>query len=65
MEEGQVLVLGGIFRQEKVSRTRKFPLLGDIPLLGMVFRTRTSNIRRIEYIIFLIPKVILVEEDNG
>jgi len=49
----QVLVLSGIFGQESVKSVHKFPVLGDIPFLGVIFRRQKTDLQRIEYILFL------------
>lgn len=49
----QVLVLSGIFGQESVKSVHKFPVLGDIPFLGVIFRRQKTDQQRIEYILFL------------
>ena len=59
--DGQTLVLGGIFQTEEVSRTKKVPLLGDIPYLGKLFRNDLRNIEKREILIFITPKII---DDN-
>jgi hypothetical protein len=57
VRQGQVVVIGGIFQEQEVDFDKKFPVLGDLPLLGLVFRSKNSTIMRIEHIIFLIPQV--------
>jgi len=58
---GQTLVLGGIFQTEEVNGTEKVPLLGDLPLLGKLFRNDLRNIEKREILIFITPKII---DDN-
>lgn len=58
LKPGEIIVIGGIFKDEKIDRTKKFPVLGDLPFFGFVFRSRTTDLRRIEYIIILMPKII-------
>ncbi|MCK5214248.1 MAG: hypothetical protein KAR05_02710 [Candidatus Omnitrophica bacterium] len=58
VEEAHSIVIGSVFREQLVDSTKKFPLLGDIPFLGAVFRSRTSNVLKTEYIIFLKPKIL-------
>ncbi len=50
-----VIVIGGLIRTEEITRMRKFPLLGDIPVVGTVFRREGRRYNRIEYIICLMP----------
>ncbi len=53
VKEDEILVLGGMFEEEKEARTRKVPLLGDLPLVGGVFRGEVSRTRRRETVVFL------------
>lgn len=53
-----VAVIGGIFTQAKMQSTKKFPFLGDLPLLGAVFRGQRKEVHRLENIIILTPRVI-------
>lgn len=47
------IVIGGIFKEEEITKTHKFPLLGDLPLLGLVFRSRGHLMQKTETVIFL------------
>ncbi len=58
VREGDVVVMGGIFREQQVSSVKKFPLLGDLPLLGLAFRKQGTKMKRMEYVIFLMPKIL-------
>jgi len=58
VEDGQTLVLGGLL-DDQVNDTRdKVPLLGDIPLLGSLFRYRTTNKRKRNLMVFLHPTIL-------
>ncbi len=58
VRSGETVVLGGVFNQESTSDQTKVPLLGDIPLLGRLFRKdEKSSIKR-ELLIFVTPKVL-------
>lgn len=58
VEQGQSLVIGGIFRDEVIKTSRKVPLLGDIPLLGALFRSNGNQTRRAVRIFIVEPKII-------
>ncbi|HGJ5907204.1 MAG TPA: type III secretion system outer membrane ring subunit SctC [Arsenophonus nasoniae] len=58
VEQGQSLVIGGIFRDEVIKTSRKVPLLGDIPLLGALFRSQSNQTRRAVRIFIVEPKII-------
>jgi len=50
-----VIVIGGLIRTDEISRTRKFPILGDLPVVGSVFRMERRRYTSTEYMLFLIP----------
>ena len=58
VENGGTVVLGGIFQQEKSEAVSQVPLLGDIPLLGWLFRSKTLEDNKTELLVFLTPKVM-------
>jgi type IV pilus assembly protein PilQ len=63
VENGGTVVIGGIFEQTDRTDTTKVPFLGDIPVLGNLFKTTTRSSDRTELLIFLTPKV--VTDRNG
>ncbi len=58
VENGGTVVIGGIFTQNEREDVTKVPLLGDIPVLGNLFKTRTRTTAKTELLVFLTPKVI-------
>jgi len=58
VENGGTVVIGGIYVQTDTNSTEKIPFLGDIPVLGNLFKSRTSEADRSELLIFLTPKVV-------
>ncbi|MEL6554312.1 MAG: AMIN domain-containing protein [Cyanobacteria bacterium J06621_11] len=58
VRDGQTLVLSGIIQESDRVNTRKVPILGDIPLLGALFRSSTNESIRRELIVLLTPEVI-------
>jgi type IV pilus assembly protein PilQ len=58
VENGGTVVIGGIYEQQESSTTSKVPLLGDIPYLGNLFKTKTNDAQRTELLVFLTPKVV-------
>ncbi len=58
VENGGTVVIGGIFEQSENESTSKVPLLGDIPVLGYLFKTNTKDRQRTELLVFLTPKVV-------
>jgi general secretion pathway protein D len=61
VDDGKVLVLGGLIKDDLLENSQKVPLLGDIPLLGALFRSKTVQKIKTNLLIFLRP-VILRDE---
>ncbi|KAA3625853.1 MAG: type IV pilus secretin PilQ [Proteobacteria bacterium] len=58
LDNGETVVIGGIYEQSQSESTTKVPLLGDIPLLGALFRKRNKFDNRTELLIFLTPRIL-------
>jgi len=58
VDDGQVLTLGGIIQNQTDRGSTKVPILGDIPILGNAFKSKTNSIGRTELIILLTPRVV-------
>jgi type IV pilus assembly protein PilQ len=56
--DGDTVVLGGVFRNETVNNVSKTPLLGDLPVIGNLFRKREQSNTKTELLIFITPKLI-------
>ncbi len=63
LRDGQTLILSGIIQDQERSNISKVPILGDIPLLGALFRSTEKASERAEVIVLLTPDI--VEEDAG
>jgi general secretion pathway protein D len=62
VDDGNCIVLGGLI-QDKANNTRdQAPLVGDIPILGNLFKHKNDNIQRVELLIAITPKII---KDTG
>ncbi|TMO46392.1 type IV pilus secretin PilQ [Pseudoalteromonas ruthenica] len=59
VENGQTVVLGGIYQQQIINSARKVPLLGDIPYLGYLFRSTSERNEKKELLIFVTPKIMV------
>lgn len=55
---GDTVVLGGIFQDEKASKEEKVPWLGDIPGVGILFRRRANESKKRELLIFVTPTIV-------
>jgi len=58
VENGGTVVIGGIYTQNERDDVSKVPLLGDIPVLGNLFKTRTRSNDKTELLVFITPKVV-------
>jgi type IV pilus assembly protein PilQ len=59
VNNGETVVLGGIYQHSLSNSVEKVPLLGDLPLLGVLFRRSSENIGKKELLIFVTPKVVI------
>ena len=64
IENGHVLVLGGLIRDEVKETETKVPLLGDIPLIGRLFRGSSSSLVKSNLMVFIHP-IILPDRQSG
>ncbi|MDS4022329.1 MAG: type IV pilus secretin PilQ [Candidatus Competibacter sp.] len=58
VNNGETVVLGGVFEQTKTTGNNKVPLLGDIPLLGYLFQQNSNAIVKRELLIFVTPQIL-------
>ncbi|NVJ67546.1 MAG: type IV pilus secretin PilQ, partial [Gammaproteobacteria bacterium] len=58
VNNGETIVLGGIFQHRTTLNETKVPLLGDIPLLGWLFRNTSRENAKQELLIFVTPKIL-------
>ncbi|PIF91849.1 type IV pilus assembly protein PilQ [Acidovorax sp. 62] len=58
IENGGTVVIGGIFEMEESNQENKIPLLGDVPVVGNLFKNRTKESVKREMLVFITPKVI-------
>ncbi len=58
VEDGETVVLGGVFKQSKSKGVTKVPVLGDIPWVGGLFRNTTETDDKEELLVFITPRII-------
>jgi type IV pilus assembly protein PilQ len=58
VDDGETVVLGGIYETENRDDVAKVPVLGDIPGLGFLFRTKSTLTNRAELLIFVTPRIL-------
>jgi type IV pilus assembly protein PilQ len=58
VENGGTVVIGGIYESNETEGETKVPFLGDVPVLGNLFKTRSREANKSELLVFLTPKVL-------
>ena len=57
LKDGESLVLAGLFDEEHIKTMSKIPILGDIPILGALFRSTQDDLKEKELVFFITPKI--------
>lgn len=58
VQDGETVVIGGLLREDKSTSISKLPILGDLPLIGTLFRHKSDRSAQRELIIFITPHII-------
>ncbi len=58
LREGQYLAIAGLLDQSMIDNVTKIPILGDLPILGALFRSRAANQRRTELLVLISPRLV-------
>ena len=58
VDNGGTVVIGGVYTQDATDSTEKIPLLGDIPILGWLFKTNSVTNGKKELLVFITPKIL-------
>lgn len=61
---GDTAVLGGLMKDDDTEMISKVPLLGDIPVLGWLFKSRSTQKEKVNLMVFLTPKIMRNHEDS-
>jgi general secretion pathway protein D len=64
VNSGDTAVLGGLIRDEESIDETKIPILGDIPVLGWLFKSRALTKKKINLVVFITPRIIRNIEDS-
>ncbi|WP_428452935.1 type IV pilus secretin PilQ [Photobacterium kasasachensis] len=59
VNNGETVVLGGIYQHQTNNSIRKVPVLGDLPILGALFRHKLNKLAKRELLIFVTPKIVM------
>ncbi|MHC4641131.1 MAG: type II secretion system protein GspD, partial [Planctomycetota bacterium] len=60
---GSTVVIGGLIRDDKTTLEKKIPLLGDLPLVGGLFKFQRDRLQKTNLLIFITPHVLSSQED--
>lgn len=63
VRDGETVVIGGLIQTSTSSSVTKVPILGDIPILGALFRTTSSSMRKTELLVVLTVDILRTDED--
>ncbi len=63
VDDGQIIVLGGLMRTDESDTYERVPILGDIPYLGAAFRKKSKKKDKINMMVFLRPTIVRNPED--
>ena len=58
VKDGQTIVIGGLFRNKIITTKTQVPILGDLPIIGAIFRGTADEVKREEVIVLLTPHII-------
>ncbi len=64
IKEGETLIIGGLIKQEDATSKEKIPFLGDIPLIGYLFSTRSDDKEQVELAVFITPRILRSREEK-
>ena len=65
LHDGATVLIGGILQERESKVKRKFPLLGDIPLIGAIFTSIDDETIREELLVFITPVIVNQQDDNS
>ena len=65
VKDGTTVIIGGLMKDTVTLAKSKVPLLGDLPVLGVLFSNRSDQIKKEELVILLTPHVVTGEEFFG
>lgn len=64
LKDGETIILGGLIEEKKSKTYNKVPILGDIPILGHLFRTSNKNDTKTELMIYITPHIFYGNDDD-
>jgi type IV pilus assembly protein PilQ len=64
LKDGETIILGGLIEEKESKSHSKVPILGDIPILGNLFRTSHKSIIKTELMIYITPHIFYGDESD-
>ena len=58
VQDGETVVLGGVYESTDTNTRRAVPVLGDIPVLGRLFRSNSRSEKKKELLVFITPRIL-------
>ena len=65
IKSGDSVALGGLINENKTNTDSKVPCLGDIPLLGYLFKNQSTSVQKTNLVVFITPTIIRTPEDQA
>ena len=65
LKDGETIILGGLIQESNVDNVNKVPILGNIPLLGRLFRNKSTSTIKSELVVFVTPHVFYGDGDDA
>ncbi len=66
VRDRDTIAMGGLMRDREVDSVSKVPLLGDIPLLGWLFKNKTKEVQKVNLLFFMTPRILAsYQKDNA
>jgi type IV pilus assembly protein PilQ len=62
VEDGETIVIGGVVKSDIKNTESGFPVLKEIPLVGWLFKTKSTDNSKQELLIFITPKIVQLEQ---
>lgn len=62
VRDGETLAIAGLLQREEIESMLKFPILGDIPILGELFKNKKVQAKETEMVIFITPRIVTVDD---
>jgi general secretion pathway protein D len=65
LNNGDTAVIGGLMKDQESEQTSKVPVLGDLPILGWLFKSKTVSKSKVNMLVFLTPRIVRNPADQN